>query len=455
METKALSRRRKLLYTMDMIGGQAVAQTKNLWLLFFLAPPQDEGLPARIPGLGLGPWDIDPRLLAGALLTIGRIVEALDDPLIGFWSDRTRSRWGRRVPFILLATPFYGLFFALMWLSPASGASVANAVFVFIVLQLFYAASTLSGQPYEALIPEMAKTHRERMSVVAWQFYFGILGAVLGLVVSGVLKDAFGFMVMGAVIAVAGVAFRYGGLAGIWRLGRSAPSSSRESFGRAIKLTMTNKQFLYFLPTFVLFQLSTTMVIAWLPFFVKEILEAENEGAITSVLTGVALVSMLLSVRLLWPLANRRGKRWVYLVCLLGTALVTPLLAVAGFVPGIPKLAQGIVMAALVGLPMAGVNLLPRAITADITDYDALRTGARREATFYAVQNLFEKAGSSFAPLLLAAILLLGDTQDDPLGIRLVGPVAGVIAAFGFLVFRHYRLSDKVTAETVRALEAR
>jgi len=70
---------------------------------------------------------------------------------------------------------------------------------------------------------------------------------------------------------------------------------------------------------------------------------------------------------------------------------------------------------------------------------------------FFATQNLFEKFGSSFSVVLLALVLLLGETTDDPLGIRMVGPIAGVIAFFGFWLFRGYRLPSTVNIETVRA----
>ena len=159
----------------------------------------------------------------------------------------------------------------------------------------------------------------------------------------------------------------------------------------------------------------------------------------------------MLSVFVLWKLANSRGKQWVYSACLLGTAVYMPFLFFAGFIPGIPKLAQGVAMAFLAGVPMAGVNLMPRAITADITDYDEIRTGMRREGMFYATQNLFEKIGSSFSALALALVLLLGETTQDPLGIRVVGPVAGVFAFLGFWLFRGYRLPSTVTPETVKA----
>ena len=441
----------KLLYTSDMIGSQAMAQTRNLWLLFFLAPPKDEDMLAKVPALDWGAFDVDPRVFIAGVLVAGRIIEALDDPIIGWWSDRTRSRWGRRLPFVFFSTPFYAVFFFLLWLTPSDDPSYANAIYMFVVIELFYLAATLSGGPYEALLPEVARSHVDRMSLVAWQFYFGIFGAVLGLVLTGLMKDAFGFVVMGGVVAVFGFCFRYLGLAGIWRRAPRETAPAQLDLRSAFMATLRNKQFVYFLPTFVFFQLAVTMVISWLPFFVEEILEERNGGAVTSLLTGVALLAMLLSAFGLWKLANSKGKRWVYSACLLGTAVYMPFLAFAGFIPGVPKLAQGIVMAFFAGIPMAGVNLLPRAITADITDYDELRTGMRREGMFYAAQNLFEKIGSSFAPLALALVLLLGETTQNPLGIRAVGPVAGVFAFLGFWLFRAYRLPSTVTRKSVKA----
>jgi len=434
-----------------MVGSQAVAQTRNLWLLFFLAPPASVSLTAVVPPIDLGPFALDSRVLIGLVLTAGRFIEAFDDPIIGWWSDRTRSRWGRRLPFILLATPFYGIFFALLWITPVGGASLVNAVYIFVILELFFLSNTLSGGPYESLLPEIARSHRDRMSIVGWQFYFGILGAALGLTLTGMIQDAFGFQVMGLVIAGSGLVFRYLGLRGVWNHAPRETPTAQISLRDAFAATLRNKQFLYFIPTFVFFQLAVAMVIAWLPFFVSEIIQPANGGTATAILTVLALAAMSVSVVLLWKLSNAKGKRWVYSACLLGSAIYLPFLYFAGFVPGIPPLLQGAVMAFLAGLPMAGVNLMPRAITADITDYDEILTGMRREGMFFATQNLFEKVGSSFSALLLAVVLLLGETASDPLGIRMVGPVAGVLAFLGFLLFRGYRLPSTVSLETVAA----
>jgi len=104
---------------------------------------------------------------------------------------------------------------------------------------------------------------------------------------------------------------------------------------------------------------------------------------------------------------------------------------------------------------MAGVFTFPNAILADIIDYDALRTGMRREALYFGAQNTIEKWASALMFPIFVGLRLLGETADDPLGLRLVGPVAGTAALIGLLSFRGYRLPDSVTVETVALLEGR
>ena len=455
----------KLLFAADAVGSQAITQTRNLWLFFFLVTPSQGAEFGPVPALDIGMFQLGPTVVAGVLLTAGRFIEALDDPIIGWWSDRTRSRLGRRIPFILVATPFYALFFGLLWFSPKDGASPMNALYFFVVLELFFLANTMSSGPYEALLPELAGTHRDRMSIVAWWLYFGLLGAALGFVLSGPISDQYGFQVMGGIVGAAGLVFRYLGLSAVWSHAPRETPPARIPLGMAFAGTLRNRQFLSFLPTYVLFQLAVGLLTAWLPFFVAGVLgsfhvwgwlplmggKSLGQGGTTSLLALVAVLGMVAGAMGLWRLSNRRSKRWVYSFSLLVTAVYLPVIFFAGFIPGIAAPLQALVIAFFAGFPMAGVNLLPKAITADITDYDELLTGMRREGMYFAAQNLFEKIGSSFAPLLMGVILLLGNTADDPLGIRLVGPVAGAVALAGYWMSRGYRLPDNVTRESVAA----
>ena len=114
-------------------------------------------------------------------------------------------------------------------------------------------------------------------------------------------------------------------------------------------------------------------------------------------------------------------------------------------------MAQAIVLVFIAGLPMSAVFLLPKGITADIADYDAILNDERREAMFYSTQNFFEKVTYALPPLLLSLVLLLGDSSENPLGIRLAPLMAGGLVLLGFVLWPRYRLPDAVTPESVAA----
>jgi GPH family glycoside/pentoside/hexuronide:cation symporter len=185
---------------------------------------------------------------------------------------------------------------------------------------------------------------------------------------------------------------------------------------------------------------------------VEAALDVDEAGKWVAVLSAVAVGTMVLMIPVASRLARRTTKRHAYRMSLTGAVLLFPLLAAAGFLPGIRVEAQLVVAMVVAGLPIAGNYLFPAPLTADIIDYDSLRTGLRREATYYGTQNFVEKTTSALAPLILGALLALGRTADDPLGVRLVGPVAGLLVLVAWLSFRRYDLPDDVLGdEEVRA----
>ena len=454
----------RLVYAFGSFGGNVISRSKDLWLIYFYAPPADADIQKRVP-----------IMVLGALFTAARLIDALDDPIIGWWSDRTRSRWGRRIPFVVLATPFYGVFFVLLWMPPIAGESVANALYFFVMLEAFHLFSTLSGGPFESLLPEIAVTSKGRVSIVTWQVFFGTLGAAVALVGSGIIRDAFGFQAMAISMAVMGMAARYIALSGAWRHVRLDVEPARVNPVEAIRSTFTNNQFLFFLPTFILFNMAISMMTAALPFWSGAVLMGDlpsdiakvetgspatlqlfrlefgvAEGTVVALLTAAAIIVVLLCLPLVYRMSLRRGKAWVYSTAMLIGGVYLPFIAFMGFLPGIDKLLQAVFFVALMGLPMAAVFTFPNAIMADIIDYDELKTGMRREAVYYGSQATLEKIASALFPLILASLLVLGSTTANPLGVRLVGPVAGLSALLGFLAFRGYTLPDSVTADTVK-----
>jgi GPH family glycoside/pentoside/hexuronide:cation symporter len=266
---EALPRRNALVFASGSFAGNLLSRVVSAWLFYFYAAEDGDGdVTRRMPV-----W------LVGAILTVTSLAGAFDDPLIGYWSDRTRSRWGRRIPFIVLATPPWVLLFVMLWTPPVAGESAANVVYLLMVLLAFRVVSTLSGAPMEALLPEVAPRNRDRVRIVVAQVLFATISAAVALIAAGPLIDLLGFQVMAGIMALLALGSRYLALGGVWRYIRRDVPPVTLSLVNAYWATFRNRQFLAFLPTFILFNMGITLMTAALPFFVEEILQPpENRG---------------------------------------------------------------------------------------------------------------------------------------------------------------------------------
>ncbi|MGB2695057.1 MAG: MFS transporter [Dehalococcoidia bacterium] len=434
--------RDKLLYASGSLASNITFQAIAAWLFFFYAPPEDEGRTALVP-----------IAVVGAIIVVGRIIEALDDPLIGYWSDVTRSRWGRRLPFIIFGTPLLAVTFFLLWTPPVDGESLWNGLYLFALLEAFFLFNTLVGGPYEALLPEIASTSRERVSVSVWKVLFGAVGAGIVFLLAGPMIDAWGFAGMGLFMAGATLVFRYLPVLGVKDHVRLEAPPSTLNFRQSLRETLANSQFLAFVPAFVLFTAAQVMLTQWLPFYVDVVLhdttislpflpDLNDTGELVALLSGLTFLPLLVTVPIMSTLAARTSKRTAYAGSMLLCALYFPLLFFVGFLPG-SKAVQSLLLLGL-GVPLAGLFVFPNALLADIIDHDERRTGERREAIYYGMQATLQKGGLGLAAGIFALMLaLFGRSAEDPLGIRLIGPIAGACALIGYAVFvRGYHLTD-------------
>ena len=350
----------KLMYASSSFGGEALTQSRGIFLLYFYTEASSLLSIATV----------------GLILGFARLLETVDDGLIGFWSDRTNSRFGRRVPFIVLATPFWALFSFLLYTPPESSAAAAGA-YLFIVIELYFLSSTLSGGPYEALLPEIAPDNDERVSIVGMRVYFGLAGAALGLVGAFLLVDFVGYIAMAAILAIVAMTFRYIGTAGAWPYASKTQEPVELGLREALSITFRNRYFLYFLPTFALFQLGFQVLLGSLPFLIKATFDIEEIGRWGAALSAIALGTMLFMIPVMSRLSHRTSKRAAYRVSLLGAVALFPLLAFAGFLPGIPVEAQ--LVARNGGGRTADRGELPLPLTAD-GGHHRLRRSADRAA---------------------------------------------------------------------------
>ena len=230
----------RVLYGLGSLGNATFFWSLSLWLIYFYAPPEGRGnalIPIAVVALARG---------------IGGALEAFDDPLIGWWSDRSKSRWGRRIPFLLYGIPVLVISFWLLFTPPVGADPVILAVYFFVVLEIFYFANTIVGAPYEALQAEIATSSADRVSLGVWKVLFGTVGLLLAFVVSPQLIERLGFQTtMGILAAFAFVAL-YGMLFGLWRRGTLEPRD--DSGGRARYLSSTPSRRLWLIGHFSLWQ---------------------------------------------------------------------------------------------------------------------------------------------------------------------------------------------------------
>ena len=172
--------RHKLLYGMGYLSVALTTDMTLTWLLKRYRPD-----PADIR------WNALTTAGAFALaMIVGRIMDAVADPLVGFWSDRVRSRWGQRKPFIFIGAPFLAVMFVLIWIPPTTTESVLNGVYLAVTASVFFFCFTVVVCPYLAMLPEITSDPAERVRLTTWQGGFNILGAVGGMLIAGYLIEA-------------------------------------------------------------------------------------------------------------------------------------------------------------------------------------------------------------------------------------------------------------------------
>lgn len=415
-----------MLYASGTLGSQSVILSAVLWTVYFYSRP----------------GSLLPVGFVTGLVFFGRIVDLVTDPLVGYWSDGSRSRWGRRIPFLLWGAPIMALGFALLWTPPLGLGPVALGAYVVLALGLFFVGHTLSGRPYDALLPEITPDPRERTNLSAYRVAMGVGGAVVGLVVSGVLIDRWGFTVMGVALAALALATRYTAVAGVWRWTDRHSRSVPVGLLTAMRLTLRNRPFRAYLPSFVLLSVGLGLLLMLVPFFVTEVL---GRGEVwVSVVMGTYVVVAVLAVPVVVRLAAGLGRRVVYQRGLLLTGLLMPFLFLVGYLPGVPPTLQVLGAVAVLGAVSGALFVFPLVIMADIIDHDETLTSSRREGIYYGVEQGSQKVGIALGTFLFGAMLeTFGATAEEPTGLRLIGPVAGALILVGYAIFRRgYHLGE-------------
>jgi GPH family glycoside/pentoside/hexuronide:cation symporter len=425
-----------LSYALISVGSTTIWSVLSGWLLYFYLPPEGEGqalVPAAFYGL--------------AMLVI-RSVNAVIALPIGYLSDHTRTRWGRRLPFIFLSALPMLAFFVLLWRPPVQGTSIWNLIYLAVVHLLYNVAYTFNQIPYTALLPEIALTERHRIRVSAWSSGGFLIGMILGGV-GGPMIERLGFASAALLYGVLTLPLFYLPMLVLREpAGHRTKATQRLDFRDGVRMMLRNRAFGVMTATGLCYWGVTMIVQAVIPFIVTEICLLPKSATFDFYIP--ALIASLLCYPVITWLSSRVGKWRVFAGSLLASALVLPGLMIIG--PGLPigLKAQGLIWVTLQAVAMSGVTMLPPAFGAEITDHDEELTGERREGIYYATWGFLDQVTQGLTAALLPLILLLGRSRMDPqgpLGVRVVGLTGGVLMLIGFLIFLKYPLRGKSGAQ--------
>ena len=405
---------------------------------------------------------IAPAMAAIALF-IGKSWDYINDPLIGHISDRTRTRWGRRRPFLLFGALPYGAAFAFLWWKPPLETQTALLVFYTFMFVLYDAAGTFVGMPYFSLTPELTEDYDERTSLTGYRMFFSILGGLISFVVPMMI---IGQMSPGNAANVFRMGLIFGLAAALPLLlvffgTRERPyfiSLSRPGLCSSLKAAFKNRPFVFSAIVYLFTWTSMHIIEANLLYYIKYVVRREN---MSEVIMGTIFVTAILSLPLWDWVSKKFNKRMAYIYGITFWAVVQIMLIT---VTAASPLFYLLSLCVLAGLGVGAAHVLPWAMIPDAIEVDELKTGERHEGMFYSLVTLLGKVTTSIAvPLTLAVLDLSGyipNAAEQPrstlTGIRLVvGPIPAVLLVGGIVFAIFYPLTRDDHREIVNELEAR
>lgn len=427
---------------------------------------------------------LDARLASFAAL-VGVIWDAVNDPIVGTLSDRMKSRWGRRRPFLLFFTIPFALGFLALWWAPPFQNQIALMLYCMFAYMLSDTMQTLVVVPYYALMPDVAATYDQRTSVTGYRMVFNLLAslavAVIGpMIVKSTLSAGF-TQQQGYLIAAA----LFGGLATIpmflifavvrERFAHQAEKDQNIPFRQSARTAWANIPFRFATALYMLNWITFDLVALMLPFFLTYWIAQGNLTAkvnlfgesftLESAVLGLLLITAVVAVPFWTWLARKLDKRRAYIIGMSFWVFVQLLILTIR-----PQQVEVILfLGVLAGLSVSTAHVLPDAIFPDVIEWDELRTGRRQEGVYYGIKNFVRKLTGALAIFFALQVMGWFGYQSPPSGatqfaqseatlnaIRfLTGPIGALMLIGAIVVAYFYPLTRARHERILRLLEKR
>ena len=452
--TKVLPKRKMYRYCLaDIAKGLFTGMISN-YLLYFFQPTTKSGLPQLLP---------DNKLLGYitimALITaIGKVVDAVTDPIVASLSDKCTHKAGRRMPFLRYSAIPYALSVLLIFYAPFKAGSAANAIWVGFFLITYYTAYTFFFIPRNALVPEIIPDTKVRVGYygISTAFFMGSSSFMYAATLFvDILKKA-GLTPLWAWRAV----FTVFATIGIICLLLSAyafnekdyveeNTKPKESILKSFALVFRNKEFVIFTAGDLFSGVSMAFFQTAMLYYITMLLNVPESQSFLVMLTAIVVAICL------FPLIIRISRKFNKKMPLVLASIIFTIVfgiiyfgdKLAALAPG-NELYVGLAVGVIVAFPFAAINILPQSIISDIIQRDSIESGVNREGIFSAVKTFIEKVASAIAMMGVSSILAIGAASGESvslLGVKLTGVFAGGFSLLSLIFFIFYN-EKKVVA---------
>ena len=408
---------------------------------------------------------INPAL-AGIALMVGKVTwDAFNDPLFGYWSDRTRTRFGRRRIFMVIGAVPLGLAAWIMFSLPAGLTGVAAFLAVLVSFWLVDTFHTMTSVPYYALTPELTRDYSERASLTSIRMVYSVVGYILGAALTTILAGVFkenGLNLQQAWSATGAV---FGAIAIITTLVTTLSIKERPELAgepskmppvKAVLTAFKNRPFIILMIAFVLSSFSFTVLTALVPYFIQYQLDMKDQ--VSSVLS-VMLVTIgifLIPAKLVSDKINK-GPAYALGLLIASVAIIPNFFLPFGPSPWI------YLVAVVVGIGFSAQWVFPWSMLPDVVEYDEKMTGERREGIYYGLWAFLSKFTGALGIAVCGwSLQLFGyvpnavQTTHALFGIRLffaVVPALVLLVSLPFLIW--YPITRKSHTALVQELADR
>ena len=455
---KALPKRKMYRYCLaDIAKGLFTGMISN-YLLYFFQPTAKSGLPLILPQNKL----LGFITIMALITAIGKVIDAVTDPLVASLSDRCTHKAGRRIPFLRFAALPYALSVLLIFYAPFKEGSVGNAIWVGFFLITYYTAYTFFFIPRNALVPEIIPDAKVRVGYygISTVFFMGsssfMYAATLfvDLLKNAGLSPLWAWRAVFTVFAAIGiVCLLLSAYAFEEKDYVQENTKPKESVFKSFSIVFRNKNFVIFSLGDLFSGVSMAFFQTAMLYYITMLLNVPESQSFLVMLAAIVVAICLFP--LIIKLSRKFNKKMPLIIASVVFTAVFGLIyfgdKIAALAPG-NELFIGLGMGVIVAFPFAAINILPQSVVSDIIQCDCLVSGVNREGIFSAVKTFIEKIASAIAMMGVSSILAIGALSGESVGlqgVKLTGVCAGVFSLLSLIVFFFY--DDKKVTKTIES----